>query len=216
MKKTKVKDEDEDEDGDNDLNPGMSTKTAKSNVKVSTSSCYMEDPDGNQLPRSTKDAARATARGFWIKLLQEGKAPTHFGAMDLHLQHEYISLMEREFPWLRYCADHWKAKQVWRGHYSQWYGPTMKKEAARKAKEAAEKAAAEGRVIDIDADNNNGHNDQEKPSKRPRPDNETVSEPKRRRVEHVVSTPSAPPAPTKVTTKRVRVRFFTPLSYILY
>ena len=214
-RKGKVKDED-DEDEDNNPNPRTSMKMTRPNAGASTTSCYMEDENGKQQPRSTKDAARAAARGFWIKLLQDNKAPTHFGAMDLSLRHEYISLMEREYPWLRYCDNHWKAQQIWRGHYPQWYGPAMKKEAARKAKEAAEKAAAEGRVIDIDADDDNGHNDQEKSSKRPRPDDESTGESKRRRVEKVKSTPSAPPAPTKITTKRVRVCFFAPSSYICY
>ena len=219
-RKGKVKEEDEDEDEgegeDDEPNPGTSTKNPKPNAKASTTSCYMEDKDGQQQSRSTKDHARATARGFWIKLLQDGMAPTHFGALDLPLKNEYISLMEREYPWLRYCDNHWKAEQIWRGHYPQWYGPAMKKEAARKLQEAAEKAAAEGRVIDVDADGNDSHGGPEESSKRPRPDDdETVSKPKRRRVEEAKSTP-LPPVPTKVTTKRARVCLISPFSCIPY
>ena len=204
------------EDEDDDLNPGMSTKVPKPNDGVSTTSCYMEDKNGEQQPEYIKDAARATARGFWIKLLNEGKAPTHFGILDLYLKNEYISMMEREYPWLRYCTNHWKAEQLWRNHYPPWYGPAMKKEAKRKAKEAAEKAAAEGRVINVDSDNDSDQGGQGEPSKRPRSDDETINEPKRHRVEDVKSTPLAPPARTTVTTKRVRVHFFTQFGYILY
>jgi len=206
-KQGKVKDEDDDPD------QGMSTKTPKPNDKASTTSCYMEDENGEQQPESTKNAARAAARGFWIKLLNEKRAPQTFLGGDLALQNEYISLMEREYPWLRYCENHWKAKQIWHGHYTQWYGPAVKREAARKAKEAAEKAAAEGRVINVDADNDNSR---EKPSKRPRPDDETTDDPKRRRVEEAKSTPSARPPPTNVTIKRARVCSLTPFSYTLY
>lgn len=206
-KEVKKKGKTTDEDGvePNDLDPG-----------TSITSCFMEDANGKQQPEATKEAARATARSFWIKLWRANMAPEKFSDLDIDLKNEYISLMEKEFPWLRYCENHWKAKRIWQGHYSQWYGPMMKREAAKRAKEVVEKAAAEGRVINVDADDDSGRDGQEKSAKRPRDDNEPIGKSKRRRVANVESTPPNHPTPSKVTTTRLRVCFFALFGYVIY
>jgi len=179
----------------------------------------MEDKDGNQQPKTTKDAAHATARSFWIKLFRVTGTYTAVGDLNADQRDEYLALMEGKYPWLRLCQDHWKAVKIWHNHYPQWWKGLMKKLANEKMKKAdaevAALVAAEGRVIDVD-DNDNGSQDgKQKHSKQPRSDNET-SEPKCRCVEKVEPTPPSQPTPAMATTRQFKVCFFTPLHYLIY
>lgn len=210
LKAAGVKDEEDDDIDLDDLAPGSSANGGGSKIKTSITSCYMEDENGEQQSKTSKDAARATARAFWVKLLNDKKAPKCFGEFDVDLKHEYILLMETIHPWLRLCENHWKTERIGHNHYSQWYSGAVKKQ----AKEAAAKAAAEGKVIDVDADNNRSHDGQETNSKRPQPDDETINEPKRRRLDKAEPVPSS--EPITITTRRARVRFFISFDCIPY
>jgi len=217
LKKGKGKLEGDEDDVDiNDLEPGTSKKEPRSKGKVSVILSYMEKEDGTQQDEVTKDAARATARGFWLRLLKAGKAPLTFGRLEVGIKHEYIMLMEKTYPWLRLCANHWKAEQIGHNHYSQWYPGAAKNEAERVAKEAAAKAAAEGRIIDVDADSNDNQDSQGKLPKRPRPDDET-RESKRRRVEKVQEPePPSKRTPVMATVRPFKVCSFTSSNHLLY
>lgn len=211
-----VKEEDEDSLDIHGATSGSSTESSKqSGKKGSTSSCFMEDEEGEAIPKHTRDAARSKAKGFWIEILAKGIAPPSYGKAGINMKNEYITLMENAFPWLRYCENHWKSEQIWRNGYSDWYPRALreKEEKEKAAKEkAAKETAPEGEVIDVDADVNNSQDNQEGSSKRPRVDDETSSEPKRRRVEEDLleqdqATLPSRPRPTKITPKRSRVCF---------
>ena len=214
LKKAGAKVEEDEDNMDLDrLDPGTSAKGSGSNSKMSTTSCYMEDENGEQQPKKMKDAACATARGFWIKLLNEKRAPLAFGELNVDLKDKYINLMESTYPWLRLCENHWKAERIWLNHYSPWYPGAAKKLAEKEAAAAAAKAAAEGRVIDVDADDNGGQDSQGTTSKRPRLDDQT-SISKRRRVDNIQ--PAPPSKLKKIATKQARVRFIIFFDYIIY
>jgi hypothetical protein len=168
--------------------PEASASGLKLDVKTSTISAYMEDEDGKEIPEDERTAARTKARSFWIMLWNEKKAPPSFRSAEIGIKDRFILLMEKSYPWLRLCSNHWKATQIWSNHYSPWYGSMLKEEAAAKA-------AAEGRVIDVDADSDNAQDGPEMPSKRPQLDGET-SDAKRRRLGEVSSAPSSHPAHT--------------------
>ena len=170
--------------------PGTSTKSSKKSGKKvssagdsSTLSCWMEDENGQPIPEDDRSAARAKARSFWNKLFGKGIAPSCLGKADINIQDEYIALMEHAFPWLRYCKNHWKAKQLWSNNYSEWIKNAQKaaakEETAAREKAAREKAEAEGEVIDVDASDESSQDIPGESSKLPRVDGET-SEPKRR------------------------------------
>lgn len=202
--------------------PGTSKKSRKrsgSDGEASILSSFMENEKGEQLPESTKSAARSKAKEFWLKLFKRGIAPSCHSDADIDIRDEYLAIMENAFPWLRYCDNHWKAHQIWRSYYPDWIviqrglvKEKAEKEKAEKEKAAKEKAAPEGEVIDVDADVDNSQDNQGGSSKRPRVDDETSSEPKRRRVEEdpleqdQATLPSRP-RPTKITPKRSRVCF---------
>jgi hypothetical protein len=123
-------------------------------TKVSITSCYMVDENGEQLPETDKDAAHCKARGFWNQLFREERAPPKLSGACLDVVDEYILVMEKAYPWLRLCANHWKSLQIWRNHYTGWY-----RAAKCRAEEAAKKAAAEGMVIDVDATESDSQDD---------------------------------------------------------
>ena len=227
--KAKAGTEDEDdEDADlDDPKSELSGEGAELQVKGSVTSCYMEDENGDTIPESERDAARATAKAFWVKLSKKNAAPTHFGALDIDLKHEHFLLMETSFPWLHYCENRWKAEQLWRNHYPPWIRGEQKREkeaeqraareAAQKAtKEAVEKAAAEGNLIEVDLDSSDVQDDQGKSPKRSRPDDEESGQPKRRRVMVINPALSSRPGPIQVTTTRRRVRLIVLVDYIYH
>ena len=189
-KKGKGKQEDEEDDTHlDDLDTGTLAK-ASGSEEGSITSCYMEDAQGNPIPESEWNATRAKAKAFWNELLRDGRAPQKHGEAPSNIKDKYIFLMEDSFPWLRYCKNHWKSEQIWRSHYSPWYGNAQRKAKAAAEKAAAEKAAAEGKFIDVGAGSNNVQDVQGGASKRPRPDDD----------------PSSHSAPATITTKRARVR----------
>ena len=142
--------------------PGDSPKTSRREGKKSTLSCYMEDENGDPIPNTQRDAARARARSFWRKLFNQGVAPPKSGEADANITDEYIAFMEEGFPWLRYCENHWKSLQIWRNHYPSWHKDRMYE--ARRAK-----MEVDADVIDVDAGRSN---DQVKKSKRRRMDDD--------------------------------------------
>jgi len=192
-------------------NPAINEGSFKSKEKVSVLSCFMEDKNGVQISESEKSAAREKAKAFWLKLVGKGMGPLSYDRADIDIREEYIGLMEWSFPWLRFCEDHWKAKQIWRNNITTWTKSLGGSTGKQVEKEEA-KAAIEGEVIDIDTDESDVQDGQEKPSKHPQVDGKT-RERKRRRVEEDTTTP--PPAPATITTKRLRVRSSISPDYIL-
>ena len=174
-------------------NPGKS--------KGSILSSFMEDENGDEIPERERDAARATAKGFFNLLLQTSRAPSVWGSLAIDAQNEYLYIMESSYPFLRLCDSHWKAKRIATNSYSQWYGKTPAGQAA-----SADRAAAAA-VIDVDADD-----DTDKASKRPRAEEDNVQRSKRPRAEVAKSTP--PPCTTKITRQRQRVCDPLYLSYM--
>jgi hypothetical protein len=106
-KKGKAKLEEDEDPADFDESEG----------KVSITSLYMEDENGEQLPEAEKVAARTKARSFWNELLKAKEAPPSLGVIGLDIKDRYIWIMENAFPWLRLCSNHWKSEQIWRNHY---------------------------------------------------------------------------------------------------
>ena len=160
-------------------------------------SCYMEDENGDDIPKARRDKARMVAKGFFNLLLQMGRAPSAWGQAAIDVQNEYVYLMEVRFPFLRLCDNHWKAMRIATNSYSQWYGNTPAGKAAALAK--AKAAAIAGDIIDVDADD--GVDDS---SKRPRTEDNDVRHSKCPRVDAIESAP--PHLPTKITTIRQRQR----------
>ena len=153
------------------LMSGASKKSSRqSSKKKSVISCFMEDENGTLIPESEKAAARGKARDFWITLAGQGHTLTTYTKTNIDIKDRYLALMENTYPWLRYCANHWKSAQIWSNHYSDWSSNYFPQ---------SEEDAAAGEIIDVDADDDNSQDGQTRPSKRPQADGET-SEPKRR------------------------------------
>ena len=100
----------------------------------------MEDEHGKPVPESERNSARLRAKLFWNGL----KSPPASGQkIDLKVRDEFVLLMEKNHPWLRYCENHWKADRIWVNHYPNWY------KTAIEGKSRAN--AAPGEVIDVDS-----------------------------------------------------------------
>ena len=171
--------------------------------KSSILSSYMEDKNGDPIPEGTRNAAREVAKGFFILLLQKGRAPTTWGDASIDIKNQLTYMLETGFDFLRLCSHHWKAKQIATNSYSQWYGGR---------KNAVGKKLANAQVIDVDADSadtnqdnaSQGNANLDKPRKRPHTEDDGTRRPKRPRVEEIESTPPRA-CPPKVTKQRQRV-----------
>jgi hypothetical protein len=83
---------------------------------------YLEDEDGTPVNGMDVSKIREYARSIWIEFETRGVAPKKWSQMPRNVKDEYVSDMEKQWPILRYCDDHWKANQVASSTYSQWYG----------------------------------------------------------------------------------------------
>ena len=158
----------------------------KEGKKSSILSCFMEDENGEPIPKATRDAAREAARRFFISLLQKKQAPLTWGKAPDDVADELLYTLESRYSWLRLCDNHWKAKKIITNSYSQWISRAQDEK---------------GEVIDVDADDDDNT---DKSSKRPRAKDDDTRRSKRPRVEGVQPTPRSRPA--KITTERQRVR----------
>lgn len=217
LRKKTRKDGRSDDDDDDDENGGDDPQIVEARAtavhaelaakKISITSCYMEDENGEQISECNKTAARSRARKFWTKVSRNGGTPpTSLGKADTDVRDAFVACMEDAFPWLRFCENHWKAEQIWINHYGSWL-VSMKKSAGGGVAVKAE----------ANVDDGSGEDDQKKAPKRPQEGGET-SKSKRPRVDEKEPTPPPPsrPAPTKITTERMRVCLFVLLDYIPY
>jgi len=85
------------------------------------STIYFEMEDGTPAPRTMAARIRKTARSIWIGLYEQGKAPSKWSQASRDVEDEYISGMEKRWPILCFCEDHWKAIHIATSNYSQWY-----------------------------------------------------------------------------------------------
>lgn len=169
-------------------------------------SSFMEDEDGNPIPDLTRDAARETARGFFAELLSRNSAPASWGGISISLNHSLINLLETQYPFLRLCSNHWKAKQLATNSYSQWYKRNVIKKAAIQTKEEIGKGKGKGKeteessdaeVIDLDENEQNTGNAR---SKRPMDINDSAPGPsKRPRIEDPRTTSTSLPRPSRIS-----------------
>jgi hypothetical protein len=177
-------------------------------------SSFMEDENGNPIPKDTQMAVRSTAHAFYLVLLENGRAPATWGAAPLGIRNQLINILETQFPFLRFCKDHWKAIQVGSNTYSQWHKKAVRCDAASKAKKASRKAKGEAAEVEVISDVETT-GDNEKGSKRPGDDLDDVPGPsKRRHIEDPQPTSTSRPLPTRITPQGQKVRMYIYTDYL--
>jgi hypothetical protein len=177
----------------------------KEKPRGSVLSSYMEDENGEDVPEATRKAVRKMARGLFELLLTHKKAPATWGSAPLDAQTELIFRLETQYPFLRLCANHWKADMVATNSYSQWYSRAVGRDAANNARKTAQiaiKVESDIEVINIDADDTGDENGS---SKRPQAKDNNTRASKRPRVEKTKSPPPTRPRPTKITAEGRKV-----------
>ena len=157
----------------------------KEGKKSSVLSCFMEDKNGELIPKATRDAACKAARRFFISLLLQKQAPLTWGKAPDDVTNELLYTLESRYPWLHLCDNHWKAKKIITNSYSQWISHAQDEK---------------GEIIDVDADNNNNT---DKSFKQPWAKDDDTRRSKCPHVEGAQPTPCSRPA--KITTERQRV-----------
>jgi hypothetical protein len=106
---------------------------------------YIEHQDGSAINGSTAAGIRGTARMLWHDFYTRGLAPRTWGKVTREVEEKFICEMEKDWPVLRYCENHWKTRAFATAYYSPWYTPLNRKmqEAMHKEAEAKLKAIPE-------------------------------------------------------------------------
>lgn len=165
--------------------------------KPSVLSSYMEDESGKVVHETSRAAVRAHAKAFFCSLLKNGRAPAKWGDASLDVVNELVYELETNFPWLRLCEGHWKAKQVATNSYSQWLPVALNRLKNDTAKAGKGSQSPDVEVIDVDAVELR----RKKPLKRRVVEDDGAGPSKR---PHPEETPSGA-QPGKPTTNRQRV-----------
>ena len=109
-------------DNDFDIQPGSrgSTWRAKGeNVRTK----YIENTDGTPVSGDVASDIREQARSIWRGFTKRGIAPDTWGSATREEENEFNFEMEKSWPVLRYCENHWKVRHLATNIYSQWHGP---------------------------------------------------------------------------------------------
>jgi hypothetical protein len=180
--------------------------------KKSVLSSYMGDENGEEVPESTKSAMCKKAKALFQLLLHTKMAPATWGAAPLNAKTELIFNLEKEYPSLRLCANHWKADMVATNSYSQWYRRAVGREGATTARVGIKvEADVDVDVINVDVDDI----DEAGSSKRPHAEDTSMRASKRPCMEKINSLPASRPHPTLVSSPRQKVSTLFYLDYML-
>jgi len=101
--------------------------TPERDTGVPTICLFWEDESGEIIPSARRGAVTRAARSFWQQKHEKGVRLDTLTNIGWDLLTDFRNTMESEFPWLRLCADHWKADQIWINHFSGWT-PAVKNE----------------------------------------------------------------------------------------
>ena len=109
---------------------------------------FLEAPSGCLTRFTRKHTMWLDARGFWNDNISQDlqKIPQNFLQTGLTMCKKFRSIMERDYPELRLCADHWKADQVWKLNYHSWKGPVIARLEVEEAKAKAKADAEAGQA----------------------------------------------------------------------
>lgn len=95
---------------------------------------YVENEDGDVISGFRVKTILKFAHSVFFQLRDHNKHPKTWGAAGVDVVRAFYEEMERQFPELALCADHWKAQYIATKNYSSWYSthgklPTVKVEA---------------------------------------------------------------------------------------
>ena len=82
---------------------------------------YIEHSDGTAINGRLAAKIRRYARSIWMDFYPRDMAPDKWGDVRRKPLDEFTREMEKKFPVLRYCEDHWKVNYVATKNYPQWY-----------------------------------------------------------------------------------------------
>jgi hypothetical protein len=90
-------------------------------------------------------------QGLWADFYKRSMAPPNWSKASMHVKKIYIHEMERNWPVLRYCNNHWEAHVIATGNYPQWY----KNYSTRKFEKSDEPAQKHCKTVHEPEDNEN-------------------------------------------------------------
>jgi hypothetical protein len=114
---------------------------------------YLKDVDGEAINGWLVADIWEFARKIWVHFYSEGKAPPKWGKATMDLEDWYTSEMERWWPVLWYCENHWKAQRIAINNYPQWYKTYSKNKSGEIGKKSDEPALKKQKTILEDNEN---------------------------------------------------------------
>jgi hypothetical protein len=81
---------------------------------------FLEKEDGKLISYDEKKQLYRTMRGFWNDHIDCDKAPVNWSSAGESLGTSFRNILENKFFYLRLCAGHWKAEELWKRNYHSW------------------------------------------------------------------------------------------------
>jgi len=103
---------------------------------------FIEQSDGRAVSGMHAGDIRYFARSLWKDLYARGLAPETWGDAPRSIQDEYAHKMEKKWPILHYCENHWKVHHLTTKMYPGWYKGYHKKKSTGKGKDIKGKGPA--------------------------------------------------------------------------
>jgi hypothetical protein len=91
---------------------------------------FLQDETGQVLEGKEVDAICEASRHFWRVLYQDydGNLGCPWREVDARAQLRFYEEIEEQYPLLKFCEGHWKARSICTNGYSQWHSTYSKKQ----------------------------------------------------------------------------------------
>jgi len=123
---------------------------------------YIEHPNGTSINGRLAAEICEYARSIWRDLYSRRLAPEKWRDALRKVQDQYTHEMEKRWPILCYCKNHWKAHYLTTKNYPQWYKVYNRKMIVKgKKNKTNEPAQKKRRTMIEDDDPSNSQSDSE-------------------------------------------------------
>lgn len=122
---------------------------------------FLEALSGRLIHFTRKWSMWLAAHGFWNEHIPKDldTMPQNFSQTGTTLRKGFRKAMEKDFPELHLCNDHWKTDQIWKLNYHSWKTPIVNKlKAEAPTKKTPVQSGNKRKQSDNDSDNDEKSN----------------------------------------------------------
>jgi len=81
---------------------------------------FLENEDGTLISQDGKRRLYGAMHGFWNDQIDRSDPPMNWSSAGETLRNSFRNFLKTKFFYLRLCANHWKAEELWKQNYHSW------------------------------------------------------------------------------------------------